>query len=468
MKTTIKLLVCCVLLQISCSAPLTSDYLVLKGATVFDGTGEMIEEATIIIKDDVIEGIGDNTMEIPENAEVMNLSGQFITPGLVDAHIHFFQTAFFDSRPDALDLRDTVPYENVVAYQAANPDRYFDAYLKSGVTAVYDVGSLTSTIALQDLLEGNANAPHVAASGPLITPAPPSFLASFNTADDTIMVHLDTEETARRLVQRNTALGSTGIKLWALAPVDLEDMSKLNALSEAILESGNQLIVHATKREAAAAAIELGAKLLVHSVTEDAIDDDFINLMLDNDVIMTPTLVVSGGYLKAYRAVLGEAFEINDPFGAVDKDTRGLLESAEVFRRFVDEVAIRRRIERFEAFIEREDSLMASNLKRLYAAGALLAVGTDAGNPGTLHGISIYDEMEAMQATGIDPADLIVMATRNGAMAMQRIDDIGTLVAGKQADLVVVSADPSEDIANMRTITHVMRAGQLQAVAAGK
>ena len=76
--------------------------------------------------------------------------------------------------------------------------------------------------------------------------------------------------------------------------------------------------------------------------------------------------------------------------------------------------------------------------------------------------------MEAMQATGIDPADLIVMATRNGAMAMQRIDDIGTLVAGKQADLVVVSADPSEDIANMRTITHVMRAGQLQAVAAGK
>ena len=82
-------------------------------------------------------------------------------------------------------------------------------------------------------------------------------------------------------------------------------------------------------------------------------------------------------------------------------------------------------------FFPNERPWRALNLKKMYDAGALIAVGTDAGNPGTLHGISIYDEMEAMQKAGISPNDLIVMATRNGAIAMDRIDDFGTLESGK-------------------------------------
>jgi imidazolonepropionase-like amidohydrolase len=81
-----------------------------------------------------------------------------------------------------------------------------------------------------------------------------------------------------------------------------------------------------------------------------------------------------------------------------------------------------------------------------------------------LHGISIFNELEAMQRAGIPAADLLVMVTRNGAAAMERSGDLGTLEPGKKADLVVTEKDPAADIGNLRSLTHVMRAGILRPV----
>jgi imidazolonepropionase-like amidohydrolase len=106
---------------------------------------------------------------------------------------------------------------------------------------------------------------------------------------------------------------------------------------------------------------------------------------------------------------------------------------------------------------------MALNLYKVYKSGIRIAPGTDAGNPGTLHGISIHDELEAMQDAGIPASELLVMATRNGAAAMERSSDLGTLEVGKQADLLIIEKDPSADISNLRLLTHVMRSGKLWA-----
>jgi len=114
--------------------------------------------------------------------------------------------------------------------------------------------------------------------------------------------------------------------------------------------------------------------------------------------------------------------------------------------------------------LETEKETMLQNLKNVYDEGGTIVVGTDAGNPGTVHGISYYDEIEAMQEAGIPAKDLIVMATKNGAMAMERLEDFGTLEAGKLADLIVLEKDPSEDISNLRSISHVMRNGVLRNV----
>jgi imidazolonepropionase-like amidohydrolase len=101
----------------------------------------------------------------------------------------------------------------------------------------------------------------------------------------------------------------------------------------------------------------------------------------------------------------------------------------------------------------------SANLLQLHQAGVPIALGTDAGNPMVLHGPSAYAELEAMQAVGLLPMDVLVAATRNGARAMGREQDLGTVEAGKVADLLVLDADPSADIANFRKLRQVIRAG---------
>jgi imidazolonepropionase-like amidohydrolase len=122
------------------------------------------------------------------------------------------------------------------------------------------------------------------------------------------------------------------------------------------------------------------------------------------------------------------------------------------------------RAREFDPETDMTSEMMIQNLKAVYDAGLPVVVGTDAGNPGTLHGVSIYDEMEAMQSAGITPADLIVMATKNGAESMRRGDDFGTLEPGKFGNLILLDTDPGEDITNMRSITHVMIKGTLKSV----
>jgi len=456
------------ILLLGCTSSLpveTPNVTILRGTTVFDGTGKRIENATLTIKNGRIEDIKTGNIDIPGGAEIIDLSGKFITPGLVDAHVHYFQTGFFDSRPDVVDLRDSISFLEVQAYQKQHPERYHEAYLRSGITAVYDVGGILWSIGLQHSAEDDLRAPHVAAAGPLITPVPPERLAHFNTPGENVMIHLASEEVGRQAVEQNDAHGSTGIKIWGVATDDPEFMQDLRGVAEEVEQRGNKLIVHATRLEAAKAALVVGAKLLVHSVTDEVVDEEFIHLLTERNAIYTPTLVVSGGYLKTMKAILGEDFEMKDPNRVIDDKTRNLLESANDFQRYIVVDDFRQRIESLAVFIQQEDSVMAMNLKKLYEAGALIAVGTDAGNPGTLPGISIYDEMEKMQAAGIPAKDLIIMATRNGAMAMERSEDFGTLEKGKMADLVILEADPSEDISNMRTITHVMRGGKLLPVA---
>ncbi len=110
------------------SSKTETDYTLFQGATLYDGNGNSISESKILIKDGLIEAVGGPEMETPDDAEVINLSGKFITPGLVDAHVHFSQTGFFDGRPDALDIRDTLRYDSLQAKQKKSPNRYFETY----------------------------------------------------------------------------------------------------------------------------------------------------------------------------------------------------------------------------------------------------------------------------------------------------------------------------------------------------
>lgn len=438
---------------------------VLTGATIFDGTGSpAIEHGMILVKEGKIDCIGaEGECPTPAGSEVIDVTGKYITPGLVDAHVHFFQTGFFDSRPDALDLRDSNPYTRAMAYQNNHPQRYYDAYLCSGITGVYDVGGFPWSIDLQEDAENNPQAPHVAAAGPLITPATTDIL---NTPADKTLVTLDSDETGIKMVNYLDALESTGIKLWQL---DLEDenyMGYVQTVSDEAQKRNKKLIAHATTLAQAKSALNHGAEYLVHSVGDKSVDGEFFELAKSNDAIYSPTLIVSSGYMLAYRAAAGVSpYPFDDPNGCIDPKTRNLLENAEQFKghpAFTDSFI--KRLEEFQVKDDRTSDIEMKNLKAIYDAGITIAVGTDAGNPGTLHGPSIYEEMEAMQRAGIPAEDLIVMATRNGAKAMQRAEDFGTLESGKLANLIVLDQDPSENISNMRSITRTMIKGEIKSI----
>src|SRR5947199_8758477 len=99
---------------------------------------------------------------------------------------------------------------------------------------------------------------------------------------------------------------------------------------------------------------------------------------------------------------------------------------------------------------ERFTRVTRANLRTLVNAGIPIATGTDAGNPLTLHGPAIYAEMEAMQAAGMTPMQVIVSSTAIAARAMRLDKQVGTIEKGKIADLVIVGGDPSADVANFR------------------
>jgi imidazolonepropionase-like amidohydrolase len=105
-----------------------------------------------------------------------------------------------------------------------------------------------------------------------------------------------------------------------------------------------------------------------------------------------------------------------------------------------------------------------ANLKVLVENGIPIATGTDAGNPLTLHGPAIYAEMEAMQASGMTPMQVIAASTANAAAAMGLADRIGAVEKGKDADLVILTADPSKDVAGFRKVAYVVRGGVLRTV----
>jgi imidazolonepropionase-like amidohydrolase len=91
-------------------------------------------------------------------------------------------------------------------------------------------------------------------------------------------------------------------------------------------------------------------------------------------------------------------------------------------------------------------------------------MGTDAGNPLTLPGVSVHAELEAMAAAGLTPMDVLVAATRGGARAMGLEEEIGTLEPGKAADLLVLAADPTASVRAFRELRWVVRGGLLRRV----
>ena len=215
--------------------------------------------------------------------------------------------------------------------------------------------------------------------------------------------------------------------------------------------------MHATGLAEAKASLRAGANVLVHSVEDLPVDQEFLDLAKRNGTIVIPTLTVLDGYVRMFRgAVDRKAPLVDDPNGCVDRQTLAkIAETATLDASLVPADRMAARLQRAERFTR----VTRGNLKTLVNAGIPIATGTDAGNPLTLHGLAVYAEMEAMQASGMTPMQVIVASTATASRAMGLEKQVGTIEKGKDADLVIVGADPSVDVANFRKIRYVVRSG---------
>ena len=427
------------------------------GATLVDGTGAPpVPDAVVLVRAGKIDCAGPrSSCRVHEGVDVEDLRGTWITPGLIDAHVHFSQTGWADGRPDALDVRKTHPYERTEADLKAHPERFFRSYVCSGVTSVFDVGGYPWTLTLPARAENDTLAPRTAAAGPLLS----TLDHWLNLPAERQFIHLKDAESARTGVAYLKAQGASAVKLWYIVRPDLPvEATKpaVLAAGEEVGKSGLRLIAHSTGLAEAKVALEAGAKLLVHSVWDVGVDEEFLGLAKKNGAIYCPTLTVAGGYVRMFDAAAAKkAPAIDDPNGCVDPTTRAKLAETATVEAPNLEAGASARATRTAAW----NKVAAANLKVVRDAGIPIAMGTDAGNPLTLHGVSVYAEMEAMQAAGMTPTEVLVASTKGGSLALGREKEVGTVEKGKLADLLVVGGDPTQDIANLRKVKVVVRGG---------
>jgi imidazolonepropionase-like amidohydrolase len=458
----------CLLVGALLTTPLANGATVLSGATLFDGNGgPPIVNSVIRIANGRIQCVGTSTNCQPgKDDEVVDLSGQFITPGLIDAHVHFTQTGWLDGRPHQAFVQQHYDYEKLQASLKANQDRWHRAYLCSGITAVFDPGGMPWSPAFEQAAEGHPERVHYRAAGPLITHAKVTDLRALG--GDTFLP-MDSEEDVAEGVRRLLDWGARAVKVWYLNP-PAERRQELDALliktGELARAHGLPLIVHSTELRNAKQALRAGAKMLVHSVEDTLVDAEFIELARQTKVIYAPTLQVGGNWSRALAMVaLGQTITPDDPNGCIDVETRRVIGEAPTLHETAP-AAIKsagRVFDRLEA-TGQERGIMMANLKTLFDAGITVATATDAGNPLTFHGPAIYREMEIMQAAGIPAADIIGLSTRNGALVLDLLGDIGTLEKGKIADLIVLAEDPSQNASAFRSVHHVMHLGEYEPI----
>ena len=431
--------------------------LAIVGVTVVhperDGAQAIEADVTVLIAGEHIVKIGRSaSTPVPANARRIDGHGKWLIPGMIDGHVHFFQSGNIYTRPDAADFNATMPYAREVTRNKTRLPATFRVWLASGVTSVIDIGGPFWNFDMRDAAAKSDAAPRVEVAGPLISMVadPPLDL------DDPPIIRIDSPDAARALVARELERKPDFIKVWFIhRPGD--DIEKQTAIVKAAADAAHaahlRLAVHATELDVAKASLRAGADYLVHSVFEEAVDDEFIKLLKERHALLCPTLFVRNGYTLALSGqwqATAEEQRLADP---------EILASMHDVERMPKDKIPARVGKLIDAHAPPKAPAVAMrNLKILEDAGIPIVMGTDAGNIGTLHGPSVFREMALMQQSGLTPLQVLRSATTNGAKAMGR-DDLGAIAAGKLADLVLLNDDPLADVANLSHAETVIKGG---------
>ena len=418
---------------------------VLRGATLLDGLGGRIENARVVIRDHKVSEISIDRKEdpLPQGAEIEDLSGRFLIPGLFDSHVHLGGSGGVGSSlPERSEEREV---------------HDLGAYLAFGVTSVVsltdDPESLSKLRAF--VASAKQRSPRVFFAGASIT-APgghPAELFGFVPGlADQLTRQVKTPAEARAALRELAGRDVDLIKLvlepgFPGHPLSRLDLECFKAAVAEAKERGLRTTVHVGTDEDARAAIDAGADGLEHAAR--GLSKDTIALMAAKRVTFTPTLTVydfdwkrgliEGKDASATRLVIPEVLEgLRDPKGFF----ANMAADSEIVRGLG--LGFTQGLAAVEAAAR---------------AGVVILAGSDAGNPATFHGPALIHELELLARAHVPLPEILLAATSRPANRLgQRT--LGRIEKGAVADLVVLGADPLADVTAYRDVQGVYLGGR--------
>jgi hypothetical protein len=379
----------------------------LTGANVVTMRGdEVLEDATIVVTDNRISAIGPSaSVQVPAGARVIDVAGKTIIPGLIDAHAHI--------RGMPRDVLVEIAPEPLVN-------------LAFGVTMARDVNASTDQFHYRELIAaGRMLGPRIFMTGPSQTSG---------------AVRINSYEDAFAGVKRYVDRGSFSTKQY---------LQPQRRQIQWMLLAADELGVNTTAEGGGVmrqvAMILDGYTAIEHAPTDWVnMYDDFVQLYARSGTMYVPTLVVAApstyqGELYWYQTTdvhANEKLQHFLPHEVVDHKSRTSQRYA------------------LDEYYFLHGGSGAAPISR---AGGLVA----AGGHGQMHGLTVHWELWMLEMTGMTPHEALRAGTINVAKGMGMAADFGSLEVGKVADLVVLDADPLEDIRNSTSILYVMKGGEL-------
>jgi imidazolonepropionase-like amidohydrolase len=394
--------------------------IILEGATVIDGTGDIPKSNTTIIingsKIAYLSSDGANSYNLNSSAtkNVLNLTGKYIIPGLFDMHAHV-----------AGVLKDS--------YNQSESEYALRMLLTHGITTIRNPGGPTEqSVALRDnVSEGKIVGPQIFTAGQLLNT--PQIPVPF------VEKRVQTEQDVRQEVRTQVVAGVDYIKLYVGLTPDLVKA----AIDEAHFY-GKKVIGHLYMTGWTDAA-NLGIDALTHGVPVSPF------LLSEAD---QRKFLESGdhpfNHLLWLDLVDLDGPEINNMISALVNNDIPVDPTLDIYEIITKE--------------SQHQYLWPKVLqltKMLYDNGVTILSGTDIPNFDLVPGASLHHELEILVEAGIPPLEVIKIATRNGAQALGIEEDVGTIEPRKQADMLILSDSPVDDISNTKKIEAVVNNGHI-------
>ena len=416
--------------------------LVVQDVKLIDGThGPAFDHASIlIVNGKVANVVVDNAKgHWPNDAQILKLSGKTVIPGIINAHGH-------------LGLTEGVTV-SIANYTKENVERQLAQYQRYGVTTIMSLGMNIDLLykLRADQMKGKVGGATILTAGRGI--GTPGGAPALGLKDDPVY-RPQTPDEARQDVREMAKHHPNLVKIWVddnLGKLPKPDPAVYGAAIQQAHELNLRVAAHVYDLEDADRLLENHVDILAHSIRDKLMDERTVDLITKQGVFYIPTLQLE----EAFYIYAEHPKWMDTPFfkNALNPKLSALLDS----KAYIDGVKSNPEMKVHRQALE----IAMKNLITLLDAGANIGFGTDSGaSPFRIQGFAEHRELQLMVQAGMTPLQVIQSATGGNARLLGIDKAIGTLVPGKDADFIVLDADPTEDIRNTEKIDMVFHHGK--------